>query len=336
MIYHSPGAQSACRGMCRCPSQLLNDIYIEDGDIQCPTIMNNTLLSVLTPAPTTNVGVLIGPVELGVFVAIFLFGCSVVQGYIYYSTFRDDPWYFKFLVTSALTVETAHIMSIAAYVWNTTVTTYGNPGALTVFPAGADMAILCTSLVSWLVQSFYIVRLARFSNTRVFPAICAAISALSNITSLVIAGKAFVMNNLAQFESAIFRMITVSLAAKAVCDLAIAIGMVYHLRKRRPGFLQTVYAIDRLIRWTLEASLLTGLNSILVLVFFLAMRQNFIWVGLYTFLACNYANALLASLNSRVHGFSKRSDKAYEINNVDSSSPTHPRILSVCYRQTKC
>ncbi|KAH7909901.1 hypothetical protein BJ138DRAFT_1114579 [Hygrophoropsis aurantiaca] len=290
--------------------------------------MNSTLPPGLTLERAVNVSILIGPVELGVAIAILLFGCSIVQGYIYYSTFRDDPWFFKVLVASVLTVETGHIMCISAYIWSMTVTTYGNPMALAVFPAAADMMIVSTTLISISVQSFYIFRLTKFSNTRIFPALCAAILVLANLTCLIIAGKAFAMESLVQFETAIFRLIAVSLTAKAVCDLAIAIGMVYHLRNRRKsGFPRTAYIIDRLIRWTLETGILTGLNSISVLVFFLTMSNNFIWIGLYTFLACTYANSFLAS---RVNVFSKRLDhEAYEINNisnVDSGGSNLSRI----------
>ncbi|KAH7906495.1 hypothetical protein BJ138DRAFT_1129857 [Hygrophoropsis aurantiaca] len=294
--------------------------------------MDSTLPPCLTLESKVNISAIIGPVELGVAVAIFLFGCSIVQGYIYYSTFREDPWVFKVLVASVLALETGHIISINAYIWHITITTYGNPMGLAVFPAAADMAILFTGLISLAVQSFYVLRLTKFSDTRIFPAICAAISVLANTTCLVIAGKAFAMKNLVQFESEISRLITVSLVAKVLCDLAITIGMVYHLRKCRSGFPQTVYVVDRLIRWTLETGLLTGLNSILVLVFFLAMRENFIWVGLYSFLACSHANSLLASINSRVHISLKCLDEAYTMSstsNVDNKSPSRPRISPI-------
>ncbi|KAH7909890.1 hypothetical protein BJ138DRAFT_1114570 [Hygrophoropsis aurantiaca] len=309
--------------------------------------MNSTLPPGFTLEPIIDVSVLIGPVELGVVVAIFLFGCSIVQGYIYYSTFRKDPWFFKVLVASVLAVETAHVMSVTACMWSMTVATYGNPVALTVFPTGADLAILFTSLISAIVQGFYVFRLTRFSKTRILPAFCAAVSASAHITSLVIAGKAFAMKSLAQFESANFRLITLCLASDVVCDLALTCGMVYHLRNRRKsGFPQTVYAIDRLILWTLgesciapaisrneinpripETGLITCLNSILVLVFFLTMKQNFVWVGLYAFFACIYTNSLLASLNSRLNVLSKHSEESYGLSSRSNAS--RPRIPPV-------
>ncbi|KAH7925905.1 hypothetical protein BV22DRAFT_1033513 [Leucogyrophana mollusca] len=283
---------------------------------------------------TVNVSAFIGPVELGVVVAIFLFGCSVVQGYIYYSTFRRDPWFFKVLVAVVLALEAAHVSSTVACMWSMTVTTYGNPLALAVFPVGADLAIVFTSLISWVVQGFFIYRLTKFSKTKTFPLLCVVICVLTHTTGLVVAGEAFAMTSLTLFESAQFRLITMSLTAQAVCDLTITVGMVYHLRNRRKsGFPQTVFAIDRLILWTLETGLITGLTSILVTIFFLTMRRNFVWVGIYAYFACIYANSLLASLNSRLNVLSKKSDGPFELNNRSNPSGgfsrTNPVVINI-------
>ncbi|KAG1873721.1 hypothetical protein DFJ58DRAFT_369277 [Suillus subalutaceus] len=43
-----------------------------------------------------------------------------------------------------------------------------------------------------------------------------------------------------------------------------------------------------------------SLVAVLVMSFFLAMKQNYIWVGLYAILASVNGNSLLASLNGRL------------------------------------
>lgn len=52
--------------------------------------------------------------------------------------------------------------------------------------------------------------------------------------------------------------------------------------------------IDRLVLWTIETGLITSLVAVLVISFFLAMKETYIWVGLYTILASVNGNSLLA------------------------------------------
>ncbi|KAH7909905.1 hypothetical protein BJ138DRAFT_1102304 [Hygrophoropsis aurantiaca] len=99
------------------------------------------------PVPKTDVSVFIGPIELGILVAVFLFGCSVIQGHTYYSTFKSDPWILKALVTVALLLEAAKVISGASSLWFLTVTSYGNPqAAFAKFPPAADLVILFSCL----------------------------------------------------------------------------------------------------------------------------------------------------------------------------------------------
>ncbi|KAH7909906.1 hypothetical protein BJ138DRAFT_1154179 [Hygrophoropsis aurantiaca] len=285
--------------------------------------------------PTINVSVLIGPIELGATVAAFLFGCSVVQGYVYYSTFINDSWVFKALVALVLLLETAQVMSAVSCMWSLTVASYGNPLALAVFPPGADLVILFSCLGGAVVHTFFIYRLTMLSKSRVLPVLCAIFAIITHVCGLIVTGNAFRMTNLVDYESTQFRLITMALVGEAVCDMAITMGLLYHLSgyRRKSGFVRTVRRIDRLILWTLETGLITGLTSILVIVFFLTMRQTFIWTGIYAYFSCIYTNSLLASLNNRLNVPSNRSDRVDELpssNGLAASPPkTHPVIFNI-------
>ena len=51
-------------------------------------------------SPSRDPNLILGPVELGVVFASILFGCAVVQTYVYYKKFPKDPWRIKALVCS--------------------------------------------------------------------------------------------------------------------------------------------------------------------------------------------------------------------------------------------
>jgi len=51
--------------------------------------------------------------------------------------------------------------------------------------------------------------------------------------------------------------------------------------------------------WTIETGLLTSVAAVTMLVCFLLMQDNFIWIAIYTFLAKLFSNSFLVSLNAR-------------------------------------
>jgi len=63
--------------------------------------------------------------------------------------------------------------------------------------------------------------------------------------------------------------------------------------------IRTDRIIEKSILWAIETGFITSLCALLVLIFFFTMKQNYIWVGTYGFVAPIYANCFLAVLNGR-------------------------------------
>ncbi|KIJ64945.1 hypothetical protein HYDPIDRAFT_40118 [Hydnomerulius pinastri MD-312] len=62
--------------------------------------------------PGINVNVMLGPLILAPIITAFLFGCAVVQTYVYYKKFPNDIWQFKGLVAFQMWVAPCDITKL--------------------------------------------------------------------------------------------------------------------------------------------------------------------------------------------------------------------------------
>lgn len=252
--------------------------------------MNVTSPSTLTAPrdvlPPFDVYTMIAPVVLGALLNACLFGGLVVQTYVYYTHFPNDHRAMKLTIAAILASQIAHVIGVSATLWKIAVSGYGNPLTLLIFPLGADVAILFTAITGALVGSSFAFRLWKLSKTRILPLISLALCLLAQSIALTMTVKAFTMTDLVTFETNGKRLITLSLTSRLVCELTLTLSMVWYLRRQRSStFSRTTTIIDRLVLWTVETGLITSLVVALVMSFFLAMKQNYIWVGIYANLA---------------------------------------------------
>ncbi|OJA20752.1 hypothetical protein AZE42_12282, partial [Rhizopogon vesiculosus] len=109
--------------------------------------------SVASPSESAfNPYTIIGPVVLGGLVNASLFGCLVIQTYVYYANFVKDHRAIKVMVAAVFATQIAHLICVSATLWSVSVSAYGDPSKFQVFPWGADAAILFTSITGALVE----------------------------------------------------------------------------------------------------------------------------------------------------------------------------------------
>ncbi|KAG2152519.1 hypothetical protein BD769DRAFT_45376 [Suillus cothurnatus] len=215
--------------------------------------------------------------------------------------FPNDHRAMKLTVAAVLASQIAHVICVSATLWNAVVSGYGNPLTLLIFPLGADAVILFTAITGGLVESSFAFRLWKLSKSLTLPLISLALCLLTQSIALAMTVKAFVMTSLVTFATDENILITLSFTSRLVCELTLTQSMVWYLRKQRSStFSRTTTKIDRMVLWTLETGLITSLVVVFIMSFFLAMKQNYIWIGMYAILATVNANSLLASLNGRL------------------------------------
>lgn len=77
-------------------------------------------------APLPNMHLLTGCMLIGVFMNVFLFGMSVVQGYIYFVSFKADKLFMKAFVAALLVADTLNCILDCGFIYQYTVSYFGN------------------------------------------------------------------------------------------------------------------------------------------------------------------------------------------------------------------
>ncbi|KAF8956404.1 hypothetical protein BDZ97DRAFT_1671644 [Flammula alnicola] len=246
-----------------------------------------------------DLGDTLGALQIGSIFSVFLFGVVTLQAYVYYSTFREDLWIYKALVSSTLTslLEVGHTAAVCYEVYHDTITLYGQPQLLGAFPVlGAVTAV--GGAITFLVQGFFAMRLFR-----VLPKpygfigiLCLVLSLSRCVASIYLSIQAVAAKSIAQYHLQMSWLISTLLAVGAAIDIIIAVSMLYYLSKKRGRGLERIATvIDRLIAYTIRTGLLTSVSAVVLLICFQTMPNNLVWLALYTFLAKLYSNSLLSA-----------------------------------------
>ncbi|KAG2135442.1 hypothetical protein DEU56DRAFT_392067 [Suillus clintonianus] len=257
--------------------------------------------SLARSATDFNARLVIGPIQVGGLLSAALFGCLVCQSYVYFARCTSDHLALKAAVSAVMLIQLGHFVCMISTLWTMTTSTYGDPSQLGVLPLAADLAIPLSSFTAFIVQTFYAFRLWRLSENIFLPILCEMISVVAQISTLVFVPSAITMTDLTTFEHDQLLLIALSLIARAACDLITTTGIARSLKKKRgSGLKDTVTMIDRLIYWTIETGLATSLMAVTVAALFLALKQNFVWFGVWLMWPNVVGNSLLASLNRRL------------------------------------
>ncbi|TEB11301.1 hypothetical protein FA13DRAFT_1806108 [Coprinellus micaceus] len=213
-----------------------------------------------------------GALQIGVLIAVYLFGIVTLQCNIYASQFPDDRKIFKCLVVVVWLLELAHTISITYETYTATITYFGHPELYTQF-AGFGVAMLTGGMLTMLVQSFFAWRLwtILFHPWR-YIGLAAAILAVLRFAVSIFAGvEAIRTTSITTFAHRYRAMLASLLSVGAAIDVLIAVAMLSFLFTRKKK------ALDR--------------SS--------CPRNTFVWLAMYTFLAKLYSNSLLSALNAR-------------------------------------
>jgi hypothetical protein len=181
-----------------------------------------------------------------------------------------------------------------------TITQYGEPKTLLKLPFGFDTCLFFSSGIALLAQSFFSRRVWIVTQSKVIPIICFIMASLRFIGSILLAAEAYRMVDVFKYEDQWKWLITFILVDGACVDVMVAFSLCYNLiDHRRSVSISTVRLLDQLILWTIQTGLVTSLAAVTMTICFFTMQDNFIWLGVYMFLARLFSNSLLASLNAR-------------------------------------
>ncbi|KDR69463.1 hypothetical protein GALMADRAFT_272038 [Galerina marginata CBS 339.88] len=247
-----------------------------------------------------TLGNTIGASLLSTMGACILFGISIVQVYIYYTTYTKD-WRFQKVIVGTLTVlNTGHLIFLIHLVYYYAIEQFGNPAGLERIVWCVNAQTLFTILIIVMVHGLYVHRIwilgRRFS--RIWPAFLFMLLAGATVIGVFLIYNAFrlkvfsAMHELTWVLYAIFGTTT-------TMDFLIAASMCYYLNKSRSGFTKTNYLVLNIMRYVLISGALTSITSLFSILTFAAMPNNLVFLGVTFVITKLYINSYVAMLNAR-------------------------------------
>ncbi|KAF9033954.1 hypothetical protein BDZ89DRAFT_537908 [Hymenopellis radicata] len=232
-----------------------------------------------------------------------LFGILITQTHAYYRTFGDDKVWLKIFVGGMFILETIQIVLSNAGLYTIAVTEYCNPTVLLYPPKIFPWVILPTFIMRCIIQAFFIYRIWRLTRRRLITLILSALNIASTTLGFVIAIQQIRMSAILYHTGDMYGLLLASFTLTLALDiLTTATFIEWLIRQRRECNKSSSTAIicDQLIIWSIQTGFFTSLASLGMLVTFIRMPGNFIWISFYVIVPKLYSNSLLSSLNGRI------------------------------------
>ncbi|KAJ3726146.1 hypothetical protein C8R42DRAFT_429005 [Lentinula raphanica] len=255
-----------------------------------------------------------GALIIAAYISCALWGINVIQTYIYYWNYPNDPWPTKLLIAFLLIVDTAHKVLITKVPWFTLIQNWGRISAILASPQEALHEAWVGSIIIVIVQLYYLRRLAKFASTTrhvhtwylwLIFIVLVALSVLQ--VPVTVAYCVFSINKQNIFIPINLDLKRVGLVAAAVVDVVIAVAMIMLLKDTDSVDGPRVRGSKRLSRTMSRLTVIivnTGLVTAIVAIISLILDETASGTDFYTAIAqypqCSiYFSAFLANLNAR-------------------------------------
>ncbi|KAJ7211743.1 hypothetical protein GGX14DRAFT_90420 [Mycena pura] len=270
---------------------------------------------------------IVGVMEIGVFLSLVMFGVVALQGYIYFHNCRADRTGLKWLAGSVLFFELCHSIASCYAIYYFTVIEAGIPELEHKANSySLSLTPVFETIITALVQGFFAYRIRILSGRMHISIVCWTLCVLRFIGGMGLAAEGLLdvprEPDYFRLQSQYGWLITSALDVGAVLDVLITVSLCFYIRQLYTSYNlpKSEELINRLIVWTIQTGLITSFTSVAVVITFQTMKHNFVWLALYTFLAKLYSNSLFVSLNGR--------PRNREI--IRAPSLKTPRTLDVC------
>ncbi|KAJ6495168.1 hypothetical protein C8R45DRAFT_986286 [Mycena sanguinolenta] len=239
-----------------------------------------------------------GPLLLGIFVNLILYGILISQQYQYYQDSRrtKDPLLIRILVWAVFVVETANSAFDMAMIYEPLILHFG--AAPNKLPTVFLTQPLCVVLVGFPVQLFFTWRIYAVTKNKIL------VGGISLFSLAAFGGGVWttvLVPMVATFPRIplLYRSAEVWLISSAVTDISIASVLAYTLSRKKTGWGVTDTVLNRLILMTVQTGMLTALFSIADVACFLTLRGETVNFFFNIALSKLYANTLMSTLNAR-------------------------------------
>ncbi|KAK2467199.1 hypothetical protein APHAL10511_000748 [Amanita phalloides] len=239
-----------------------------------------------------------GPLLIGTFFNMILYGILIVQCLFYFQTYKTDNSWIRILVLYLFLVETLNTGCDIAMMYQPLISEYGQPSAVKSFPTLFAAEPVVIVAVSTPIQFFFAWRIWLLTKSIWIPIII-SLFAVASFAGGVWTTVMVAVVKLFSHKPELHKPALVWFLSSCISDICITCVLVISLSRRKTGFAATDDAISKIIRMTVQTGLLTALFAIGDVVFFMTLPHtayNFLWDLALSKL---YSNCLLSTLNAR-------------------------------------
>ncbi|KAJ7772791.1 hypothetical protein B0H14DRAFT_3508898 [Mycena olivaceomarginata] len=211
------------------------------------------MASAPTP-PLSNVQLSYGPMLIGVFFNMILYGVLVGQTVTYYQVYKKDPTWMRCFVGFLFVVETANTVLDMAIMYQPLIVEYGQKPVF--FPSVFMTEPLCVVLVSMPIQLFLAWRIYQLTKSFWIPAIISVLAVASFTGGVWTATMVQILRRFAK-KPLLHNPALLWFLSACVADVLITVSLVRTLSKKKTGFSATDSVLDKIIRTTIQTGMIT-------------------------------------------------------------------------------
>ncbi|KAF9462342.1 hypothetical protein BDZ94DRAFT_737716 [Collybia nuda] len=246
---------------------------------------------------------------IGTMINCGFYGVFCVQVHTYSLTFSDDRMIFKILVYGCFVVETFQTILITRDGFDLFVTDLGNPLAIDQARFYWASTAVTGGIIAAVGQIFFAYRLRVISKTWIFPITVVLLALCATAAQFVIAVRLYVSGKISSVFEDAFIPSLVAFITSMICDVEIAVAIVYYLSRHHPIFNSRLYhQVKQLIRLMVETGVLIAATNTLSFILYILFKHSTYFVVSYMMISKLYSNTLLLILNNRLTITGGRSD----------------------------
>ncbi|KAF8198861.1 hypothetical protein K438DRAFT_1966826 [Mycena galopus ATCC 62051] len=238
-----------------------------------------------------NANIFLGALLVATWANSILYPVEIIQAVHYYRHFKQDNWMLKFLVSSAIVIDSVSMIANYSSVYLYTVTHQG------------DLAYLQNQYwaMTALAQGFLAARYWRLTRNKFITL------TLFFFITVTIGGAFSSGAAIALFPEYADRNKTIIpgttwLFTEAVTDISIAAALLWELRKVQASLTATKSLVKRLVAQTIQSGTAGASIALAALIAFLVNKESNVPTGFAYTLGRIYCITMLANLNSRKTG----------------------------------
>ncbi|KAF8715644.1 hypothetical protein AX14_012524 [Amanita brunnescens Koide BX004] len=243
----------------------------------------------------------LGALLVGSFAAAALTGITTVQIFLYFKLYPSDKIGLKIFAFVIWFLDLTHTVLIGRTVWRGLIVHFGAMDRAQALPWPLALTIVDTAVLTIIVHCFFIYRIHILTNHNYLISMPLSLLALSRLVFACLATYQMITLKLLHAFVRRYRWtFTGDLLISAVMDVIITISLCYLLRRSQKSLPSSLgLVLDSLILYTFETGALTCIATLTVLIYWLAIPTNLVFMSLYFVIIKLYANSLLATLNTR-------------------------------------